>query len=251
MALTVEEAANTYIRAMRPVEPVRPGICSVCHTFCDPGYSRCYQCEQDSGPVDAVVPITYSENLSQMHTVLRGYKDGSDPAQRQFMGLRLAAILWWFLMQHERCVASAAGLAEPEFDVITTVPSSTTERDDARGNLRLIVGQACDYTAGRYQRLLRPAGGGVTGRAFDPGRYHAATDLRGRNVLLIDDTWARGGHAQSAGAALKAAGADHVAAVLLGRHVNPSWQPVQGSGDLLKALPHFDWTRCCVHPGGP
>jgi predicted amidophosphoribosyltransferase len=251
VTLTVEEAANTYIRAMRPVEPVRPGICSVCHTFCNPDFSRCFQCAQDDGPLDVVAPITYSEHLSQMHTVLRGYKDGNDAAQRGFMGVRLAAILWKFLEQHESCIARAAGLAGPRFDLVTTVPSSTTERDEVRGNLRLIVGEVCEHTAGRYQRLLRPADGGLTGRAFDRGRYQATEDLSERTILVVDDTWARGGHAQSAGGALKDAGAARVATVVIGRHVSPTWEPVQGSGetcgDMLKELPHFSWDSCCVH----
>jgi predicted amidophosphoribosyltransferase len=42
--------------------------------------------------------------------------------------------------------------------------------------------------------------------------------MRGEPVMLIDDQWTSGGHAQSAAAALKLAGSGPVAVVSLGRH---------------------------------
>ena len=41
-------------------------------------------------------------------------------------------------------------------------------------------------------------------------------------MLLVDDTWVSGASAQSAAAALKAAGARRVALVVIGRHVDPA-----------------------------
>lgn len=71
----------------------------------------------------------------------------------------------------------------------------------------------------------------------------------GKDVLLVDDTWTAGGHAQSAGAALKAAGARRVALVVIGRHIHRGWQPEAGvtNGDKLDALTGFEWESCCVH----
>jgi hypothetical protein len=79
-------------------------------------------------------------------------------------------------------------------------------------------------------------------------------DLSGKSVLLLDDTWTSGGHAQSAAHALTGAGAQKVALVVIGRHVRRDYEPVQGSGescgDILDALPEsFDWTTCAVHAG--
>ncbi|MGA8465859.1 MAG: hypothetical protein WB688_16960, partial [Trebonia sp.] len=42
------------------------------------------------------------------------------------------------------------------------------------------------------------------------------------DMLLVDDTWVSGASAQSAAAALKAAGARRVALVVIGRHVDPA-----------------------------
>lgn len=246
MALTVEEAANTWVSAMRNALPAGPGVCSICHTFIDPTYDKCYPCNSVGNSLDAVVPITYSEALSQMHTVLRNYKDGPDSVQK-YMRLRLAAILWKFLDLHEQCVAMAAG-ATGDFDVVTIVPP----KGAARRNLDWIVGEVCVPTVERYERLLT-ATGKATGREYSPNRYRVNRRLGGENVLLIDDTWTRGGHAQSAAWALRQAGAETIAAVVIGRHVNPEWDlGDQTHGEIMDALPkRFDWDTCAVHSVQP
>jgi len=47
-----------------------------------------------------------------MHLALRNYKDGDSTAIRRHDAIRLAAILWRFLRDHELCIASAAGVDE-------------------------------------------------------------------------------------------------------------------------------------------
>jgi predicted amidophosphoribosyltransferase len=251
VTLTVDEAAGTYERAMRNVLPAGVGVCPICHTFIDPTYSTCYRCGFDPQYLDAVVPITYSEHLSQMHTALRNYKDGPVEAQVYAMP-RLASILWKFLEQHEVCVAANAGLSTETFDVVTTVPSSMRDRDERRSNLRWLVEVGCEPTAVRFERILRPSDAAAAGRSVDPERYVAERPLQGASVLLIDDTWTTGGHAQSAGGALKVAGADRVGCVTIGRHVNPKYEVGDMTcGDRLAELPRiFDWDVCCVHPNG-
>jgi hypothetical protein len=54
VTLTVGEAAATYKRAMRNVQPVGEGICEICHTFIDPAYGRCYKCNSQPDMLDAV-----------------------------------------------------------------------------------------------------------------------------------------------------------------------------------------------------
>jgi predicted amidophosphoribosyltransferase len=250
VTLTVREAAATYERAMRNVQPAGDGICATCHTFIDPAYNRCYKCSSQPEPLDAVVPITYSEHLGQMHTALRGYKEGPSQVQHYAM-VRLASILWLFLEEHEQCIAAAAGIRGERFDLVTTVPSSTTARDDRRSNLRWIAATGCGATADRFQRVLKPTDRVPAGRDYNQDRYAATVPVDGVDVLLVDDTWATGGHAQSAGAALYTAGASSVGLVVIGRHIQPDWRPVQDgptSSELLGALPKaFDWTTCCVH----
>jgi hypothetical protein len=250
--LTVTEASAAYQSAMRNVRPAEPGICDLCHTFSKSDFSTCFACGHVPNTLDAVVPITYSEHLGQMHTALRNYKDGL-PANRAYALPRLTGILWRFAEAHEECVARAAGIAGT-FDIVATVPSSTAERDEHSSLRRLVEG--AKPLAERYQRVLTPTGEVSPGRDYDPDRYRATEDLTGASILLIDDTWASGGHAQCAGAALTQAGANNIGMIVIGRHITPSWKlddDEDTAGKRLAALPKaFDWDTCAVHDGaGP
>ncbi|MHB8241731.1 MAG: hypothetical protein ACYDHN_07040 [Solirubrobacteraceae bacterium] len=244
-ALTVEEASETYASAMRNVPPAGEGICARCHCFIDPAFARCYKCGQQVDWLDLVVPITYSEDQGQMHLALRRYKSAPTKDAREFAAVRLLAILWRFLELHEHCMTNALGLVS--FDVVTVVPSSTRTRDRA-SRLRAIA-KACGPVRKRFEPLLTPAENAADTREFDPERYASKRSLHSQNVLLIDDTWASGAHAQSAAYALKQAGAASVAMVVIGRHVNPGWDVAgKSSKALLTALPRvFDWEACAVH----
>ena len=244
--LTVEEASVAYIRAMRnALSPDTAGVCRICRTFIDPTYRRCWPCKEQPNNLDVVVPITYSEHLGQMHTALRSYKDGRSEEERRYAMVRLTAILWRFLDAHQTCVRRAAGVRE--FDLVTTVPSSTPEGDEARRGLRQIV-EWCTPIANRYERVLTATGDVPPGRDYAPTRYKAGWRIDGVRVLLIDDTWTRGGHAQSAAHALREAGASKVGLVVIGRHLRRDWEVTDGvtSGELFDELPPFDWTTCSV-----
>jgi hypothetical protein len=129
------------------------------------------------------------------------------------------------------------------FDLVTTVPSSDASRDETHP-LHRLVGGLVKPLRPRYERLLRRTDTAVTAHRFNAERYRANGDLGGRTVLLIDDTWTTGANAQSAAAALKAAGAERVAALVIGRYVNREW----GRNDRqLRGLPQpFDWGRCAL-----
>jgi len=245
VALTVEEASVAYERAMRNVQPVGSGVCSVCHQFVKREYERCYSCMMGSRVLDAVVPITYSEHLGQMHTALRNYKDGL-PQNQRYAAIRLTAILWRFIEAHEHCVARAAGTED--FDIVTCVPSSSKERDE-QGHLRQVV-DWCGPLKDRHQRVLAPTGAVTDGdRNFSVQRFEAVGDVDGKNILLVDDTWTTGGHAQSAAWALQQAGAETVAAVVIGRHFHRSFDVGEETcGDRFDAIATpFDWDTCAVH----
>lgn len=247
MAVGVDEASQAYQRAMRNIAPAGPGICRVCWGFVNPEYDTCYKCDHQPDSLDVVVPITYSEHLGQMHLALRNYKDGGSENIRRHDAIRLAAILWRFLESHEACVARAAGA--DAFDLVTIVPSSSPERDK-QSSFSKLTGWIQPIKE-RLNRTLEPTGE-VEGRDFDTNRFRSTADLSGRSVLLLDDTWATGGHAQSAAHTLTAAGAQKVALVVIGRHIRRNFEPVRGSGktcgDLFDALPEdFSWANCSVH----
>jgi len=244
--LTVSEAVQTYQAALINIAAPGPGICPICWTFKDPAYPVCIGCNRHpENHLDVMVPISYSEHLGQLHLALRNYKDGGLNSRR-YAYPRIAAILWRFLELHELCVAQAGGVTT--FDSVVVVPSSDPQRD-AESRFRSIVSQI-EPTTDRLEQALRPSGD-VTGRDYDLRRYEAVTDVAGKSILLLDDTWTAGGHAQSAAGCLRAAGASNVSMIVIGRHVHPTWEPVQGSGgtvaDELEKLKPFDWESCAVH----
>lgn len=249
MALTVVEASVAYQQAMRNIPRGRPDLCGICHTFTDPSYGdTCYPCRQQPNSFSLIAPISYSEHGGQLHTALRNYKDGYGQQVRDFAWVRLTAILWRFLNDHEPCLAARAGV--PAFELVTTVPSSSPDRD-AVSRLRAMVA-ASGPIKDRYEPLLAATEPRV-GREYDPARYEATRTLSGESVLVVDDTWTTGGHAQSAGSALLSAGATRLVLVVIGRHLQRSWEPVRGSGrscgDEFDDLPvPFDWETCVAHP---
>lgn len=245
-SLTVEEASDAYANAMRNPAAPRSGVCPICRTFHAPDYEQCIACSRQPNNLDAFAPITYSVHAGQMHDALRGYKDDPLPEVRGFHAVRLTAILWRFLEGHEPCIAAAAGV--DRFDLVTTVPSKSGERDEQRTQLRKIVGEWCRPTADRWQRILRPAEPPVLERSFSEARYLADGAAEGKQILLIDDTWTTGGAMQSSAAALRQANARTVAGVAIGRHLHLdfAWDSGSTDEDYRKLPRSFDWTACAV-----
>jgi hypothetical protein len=238
---TVAELTEPYGNFM--LGPRRgPGVCEVCFTFTD-GYVRCYSCARAEQMLDALSPISYSVALEQLHHVLAAYKRVGGRVARQ-LSLQIAAVLWRFLADHERCLASTVGL--PAFDLVATVPSGDRQRDDGHP-LRWIVGDIVGLTRDRYERLLSRSEVAVGTREFHAQKYLAVRALNGESVMLVDDTWTTGANAQSAAAALKTAGAGPTAAVVIGRHLNLQWG--ENGGRLRGISRPFDWARCAYCAG--
>jgi hypothetical protein len=235
---SVRELTALYENVMLAPRP-GTGVCDTCFNFTD-GYSRCYACDHGQLVLDAVVPISYSVAREQLHHALASYKrlDG-DVARR--LGASLAAILWRFLAEHERCLARAAGT--DRFELVTTVPSGERLRDE-RHPLRWIAGELVGPTRDRHERLLRRSDVDVPQRSFRLEKFVATRPIEGRSVLLIDDTWTTGASAQSAAAALKAAGAERTAAVVIGRHLNREWH--ENDRRIRGIARPFDWSMCAL-----
>jgi predicted amidophosphoribosyltransferase len=216
-----------------------PGVCERCFDLTDGG-ARCFHCSHDASFVDAMAAVSYSIGGEQLHHALAGYKRYSE-APARYLTAVLAAILWRHVKEHESCLARAVGV--PAFDVVTTVPSSDAGRDETHP-LHRLVGEVVKPLQPRYARLLRRTETRVIPHRFHAERYAATADLGRRAILLIDDTWTTGANAQSAAAALKAAGAQRVAVLVIGRYVNREW----GHNDrqLRRLARPFDWGRCAL-----
>ena len=237
----IAELTSPYAGALLTPRP-GPGVCVDCFNLTR-GYAHCYACTGVEHHLDAVVPISYSVAHERLHHALGAYKRATEIPARRFQR-ELAAILWQFLVTHEQCVARQA--ESTGFEFVTTVPSSDPARDEHHP-LRHLVGELVAPTRGRFRRLLTATHDHRPGRTFDAHRYEPVRALDGQSVLLIDDTWTTGASAQSAAAALKRAGADTVAAVVIGRHVNRDWH--ENDARLSALARQFDWSACTVCAG--
>ncbi len=246
---TVFELSEPYRNHLVPIVPRGRGVCTVCWTAVEPTFSLCYQCNIARSTfsrrrlANVVVPIALAVKREQLAHELWHYKYDTDATVRTRLETRLAAVLWRFLGEHESHIAAAVDVAG--FDVVTTVPG-TRQRDDEHPLVR-IVGSTVGQTRDRYERLLKlgPSTAGDS-RAVLLDRYHPTRELPDHtSVLLIDDTWTRGGRAQSAVLALRDAGAATVAVAVMGRHFDRTF----GAGEAYYQQARrrkFMWEQCCL-----
>lgn len=222
--------------------------CDVCRGPVGPGYARCYQCGQHDlfghGLLaDAVVPVSYAVKGTAFARDLWRYKSrpgpGPGPPDPSIRRARasILALLLIFLTDHGGCVWRHAGMPPP--GRLAVVPTGY-----GRPGPHPLLSLASPYLRLPVCPLaMRP---GRQGRDLDQGRFLAPRVPAGTSVLLLEDSWVSGASAQSAAAALKLAGARHVAVVALGRHVNPA-DP--GAAPLLARLAPsgYDSLACAVH----
>jgi len=196
--------------------------CPACRTCRGPvqaRFARCYQCELAAAAAsallaDVVVPTGYAVKGARLADDLRRYKSGragaAEAAER--LRSRLAA----FVRDHGSCVWRAAGMpAGPA--VAAVVPSG-----QGRAGQHPLAGIVASCVPLPLAGLSVVPGQAARGRGVSVGWLRVCGLAAGADVLLVDDCWVSGGSAQSAAAALKLAGAARVAAVVLGRHVDPA-----------------------------
>ncbi|MBC8992020.1 hypothetical protein DLJ60_15495 [Micromonospora chalcea] len=216
-------------------------MCPTCRGVRNEGYSLCFRCQSHVARsqgllADLVLPISYSPRTWQHHYNLRTYK-GTAPSEQARRSL--LALLLLFLHDHLACITSSTG-ASPTH--VITVPS-TRSRTGAHP-LADLVGD----------RLRLPWINSTVNPSYGPEDhdFHAdwfkpslPTSLAPVHALILEDTWTTGARTQSLAHALKVAGAATVAAVILGRHVDPNFAPAR---QLLSAIasPFFDTTRCAA-----
>jgi hypothetical protein len=177
---TVFELSEPYRNHLVPVLPPGVGVCATCRTAVEPPYPNCFRCYDTRAAygqrvADLVVPIALAVKREQLAHELWHYKYDADPSVRARLEIRLAAVLWRFLGDHEACVADACKI--PTFDIVTTVPG-TRSREDEHPLVR-IAGTIVGQTKDRFEPLLAlgPAAD-VGGRGVRPDRYRA-TDVGG------------------------------------------------------------------------
>ncbi len=220
-----------------------PGVCPRCLNLVG-AEALCRACAANEHHLAAVAPISYSVGGEWLHHLIVSYKRDADPSVHDALAT-LVGLCEQYLCSHERCVATAAGVSA--FQIVTTVPSSDPLRD-LHHPLRRIAGALVASTRDRYERLLVRSATHAIPRTFDPARYDPTRALSGEAVLLLDDMWTSGASAESAAAALLAAGAGTVAIVVIARHLNRGWDDNDRRLRVL-ARSGFDAEHCVFCAG--
>ena len=197
--------------------------CRTCRGPVQAGFSRCYQCDLAHARcggllADVVAPVAYAVKGGRLAGDLWRYKSGAAGATEA--GARLAAMLDRFLREYGGQVWRAAGMtAGPGLAAV--VPSG-----QGRPGPHPLLGIVASCVDVPIVPLAAAPGAAPRGRGLADGVAASwltvGGAVAGTDVLLVDDTWVSGSSAQSAAAALKAAGARRVALVVLGRHVDPA-----------------------------
>jgi hypothetical protein len=197
--------------------------CRTCRGPVQAGFARCYQCDLAHARcagllADVVAPVAYAVKGGRLAGDLWRYKSGAAGATEA--GARLTAMLARFLREHSDQVWRAAGMAVgPELAAVVPSGQGRPGPHPLAGNVASCVDVPIVplSTAPGAAARARGLANGVAVGWLTVGGAVAGTD-----VLLVDDTWVSGASAQSAAAALKAAGARRVALVVIGRHVDPA-----------------------------
>jgi hypothetical protein len=241
--LAVWDIVRSGVRApaLYPLPPPHgPASCLVCRGPVRAGFARCYQCACHDRLghgllADAVVPVSYAVKGTTFAADLWRYKSWPAPDVRA--RTLMLALLLAFLHDHGGCVWRHAGTPAPGF--LAVVPSGC-----GRPGPHPLLAMVSPYL--RLPQVALAIRPGRQGRDLDLDRFRAARVAAGASVLLMDDTWVSGASAQSAAAALRLAGARHVAIVVLGRHLNPA-DPVAAALAARLVPGPYDPDRCAVH----
>ncbi len=228
--------AGGYLR-----NPVRQELvtCAVCATPVT-GFRLCYQCQRRrgrTGLADATGFLAYALAGQQSGYVMQGYK-ARPPVPEHRTIVTLLVLLG--LARHARCAehagsagqAGAAGEASLPVTHWAAVPSLPAQPGEHP--LHAIVSRL----APGCEVALAAADEVEYARDLDPGHFHAPPLTAGAHVLLVDDTWARGGHAQSAVLALRAAGAARVSVLVAARWINADFG---GNAAFIRDLADRDY----------
>jgi predicted amidophosphoribosyltransferase len=192
-----------------------------CRTCAGPvdGYDYCPRCRNysvDPLLADMVATVTYARPGHQSGHLMYNYK-ADQPAPD--LGRLVTLLGAYAVMRHWGCFS---GYGSGEISSWSVVPSLKRDRDvtPPLSNLLkdVISARAPHLRIHRAVHVQNPRG--VTPENYEPEGGHW-----GSHVLLIDDTWVGGGHAQGAAKALKLAGAARVTILALARWLDMTWTP--------------------------
>lgn len=228
----IEERAAGFL--INPIREYRT-TCLVCLTPTG-GYPKCYPCKDHfeaagTDLADHVGVVTYAIEGQQSGSVMRQYKAPTPPAGYEIV---VTSLGWIGVQDHLQCLERISGSAVTHWSTVPSLPAKQTQHRLRRLPVPAMPGTEAPLTAA--PAVSDP-------RALEASHFTAPPLPPDSHVLLVNDTWARGGHAQSAALALRAASAQTISTLIIARWLNPKFG---GSTDFIKERlqADFDLTPC-------
>ncbi len=221
------------VRIIPSVAPTDDRTCDLCHGAVgirgDGGYfNTCQHCQSYKQVLSAVIPIAYSIS-DGLESALHRYKDWGDGYS--WLSYPLGCVTWDFLSRHLECIQSTYGRST--LGVVMPVGS----RERTFNHMKRVIDSVTPWPLEWHFDLIRKADPNSDrphrGRVErDFYQISAPQAVRGRDILLFDDTWTSGSSVASAAAGLRRAGARTVVALTIGRQIrdpNSGW----GTSNIL------------------
>ena len=225
---------------------------------------------QLGGALHPVVPVSLALPASRLLAALAGYKGARSPFQRSRHRDELAALVAAFLERHWPCLLRAecgptcrpgGGPTGPDDRppdlpdgpvLLVPVPSSDPSRP-SWGREHPLVGLlrlAAPRPLAVVPALRRDPAVALGHLRADPQAFTVTRGAMGAighaPVVVADDTYTSGATAQSAAAALSAAGARVAAVVAIGRMLRPDHNAASRSLEATQRAEPFDLARCAA-----
>ena len=209
--------------AYRNVPPHTAGMCTQCTApTSSAAYDMCVPCKSyaSSGlPLASggVIPLSWAPMDSQGYQDLRQYKEPGATAEQL---LRLRAMFALALVGHAGCILPESGKRRFAFAHVPSTSGVRTGEHPLQTHFISMLAAGIPRLTPRY---VGPTGGDRNARrTFNPSHWDVDAPVGGLDrVLVLDDTWVSGGHAQSVASAFEQRGV-RARIIVLGRALIPS-----------------------------
>lgn len=228
------------------VWPDQPNVCGVCWgavgiSRSGTPFATCYNCSRQAY-LAGLVPVSYSweGGLEGMLARAKSSVDG------RWLNLPLAAVLERFLDRHLLCIEKRFG----PVDLITLLPSNPRSRngwDHLRCMYESVTSWPGHWDIGLLTKPDSVAACAARGTLTTRFEMRRQISLRGKRVLLVDDTWTSGGTMLSAAKAVFDVTGIPAVAVTLGRQVYTKDPENYLIGDINRMMKPYDVSLCAVH----